>query len=46
MLCPTLVLRPADDQVLSEIDGMRDALRHHIQTMPSKWTERLRTFLT
>ncbi|WP_322756526.1 Fic family protein [Frankia sp. Cas3] len=46
MLYPTPALRPADDQVLSEIDGMRDALRHHIQTTPSKWTERLRTFLT
>ena len=46
MLYPTPALRPADDQVLSEIDGMREALRHQIRTTPSKWTEGLRKFLT
>jgi hypothetical protein len=46
MLYPIPVLRPADDQVLGEIDSMRDALRRQIQTTPSKWTEGLRKFLT
>ncbi|WP_445548354.1 Fic family protein [Frankia sp. CiP1_Cm_nod1] len=46
MLYPTPALRPADDQVLGEIDGMREALRHQIRTTPSKWTEGLRKFLT
>jgi Fic family protein len=46
MLYPTPVLRSVDDQVLGEIDGMRAALRHQIQTAPSKWAEGLRKFLT
>ncbi len=46
MLHPTPALGPADDQVLREVDGLRDALRHQIQTTPSKWTEGLRKFLT
>jgi Fic family protein len=46
MLYPTPSLEPVDDQVLGEIDGMREALRHQIQTTPSKWTKGLRKFLT
>jgi Fic family protein len=46
MLYPTPALRPADDQVLGEIEGMREALRHQIQTTPSRWTAGLRKFLT
>jgi Fic family protein len=45
MLYPTPDLGPADDRVLGEIDGMRDALRHQIRTTPTKWTEGLRKFL-
>jgi Fic family protein len=46
MLFPTPALRPVDEQVLGEIDGLRDALRRQIGTTPSKWTEGLRKFLT
>jgi Fic family protein len=46
MLYPTPSLEPVDDRVLGEIDGMREALRHQIQTTPSKWTQALRKFLT
>lgn len=46
MLFPTPTLRPVDEQVLGEIDGMRDTLRRQIRTTPSKWTEGLRKFLT
>lgn len=46
MLYPTPTLRPADDQVLGEIDGLRDSLRHQVQTTPLKRTEGLRKFLT
>ncbi|WP_239341202.1 Fic family protein [Frankia sp. CiP3] len=46
MLYPTPSLTPADERVLDEIDTMRQALRHQIQTAPSKWTAGLRKFLT
>ncbi|ADP79592.1 Fic family protein [Pseudofrankia inefficax] len=46
MLYPTPPRTPADDRVLAEIDVMRQALRHQIQTTPSKWTAGLRKFLT
>jgi Fic family protein len=46
MLYPTPSLAPADERVLDEIDAMRQALRHQIQTTPSKWTAGLRKFLT
>ncbi|WP_261560065.1 Fic family protein [Frankia tisae] len=46
MLYPTPALGPADDQVLGEIDGLREALRHQLRTTPSKWTDGLRKFLT
>ena len=46
MLFPTPALNPADERVLGEIEGMRDALRRQIGTTPSKWTEGLRKFLT
>ena len=32
--------------VLGEIDGMREALRHHMRAAPAKWTAGLRKFLT
>ncbi|WP_238435518.1 MULTISPECIES: Fic family protein [unclassified Frankia] len=46
MLYPTPPQTPADDRVLAEIDVMRQALRHQMQTTPSKWTAGLRKFLT
>jgi Fic family protein len=46
MLYPTPALRPADVQVLSEIDGMRGALWHQILATPTKWIDGLRKFLT
>nr|WTB30670.1 Fic family protein [Streptomyces sp. NBC_00830] len=46
MLYATPTLSPGDAQVLSEIDRMRDALRHQMRTTPSKWTAGLRKFLT
>jgi Fic family protein len=46
MLYPTPALASADSQVLRDIDGLRDALRHQVQAAPSKWTEGLRKFLT
>jgi Fic family protein len=46
MLHPTPTLRPADERVLGEIDGMRTGLRHEIQATPTKWTDGLRKFLT
>ncbi|WP_045878503.1 Fic family protein [Pseudofrankia sp. DC12] len=46
MLYPTPPLTPPDERVLDEIDAMRQALRHQIQTAPSKWTAGLRKFLT
>ncbi|WP_066065937.1 Fic family protein [Frankia sp. EI5c] len=46
MLYPTPALGSADDRVLGEIDDLRDALRHQVAAMPSKWTSGLRKFLT
>ena len=46
VLYPTPALRPADERVLGEIEGRRDALRRQIRSTPSKWTEGLRKFLT
>ncbi|MEX5637547.1 Fic family protein [Parafrankia sp. FMc2] len=46
MLYPTPALGSADDQVLGEIDDLRDALRHQVASTPSKWTDGLRKFLT
>ncbi|OAA26341.1 hypothetical protein UG55_10156 [Frankia sp. EI5c] len=43
---PTPALGSADDRVLGEIDDLRDALRHQVAAMPSKWTSGLRKFLT
>ncbi|MCM3883830.1 Fic family protein [Frankia sp. R82] len=46
MLYPTPALRATDDQVLGEIDSMRESLRHQIQAAPARWTVGLRKFLT
>ncbi|MET8036727.1 Fic family protein [Streptomyces sp. NPDC005345] len=46
MLFPTPALTSVDRRVLSEIDNMRDALRHQVQNSPTKWTTGLRKFLT
>lgn len=39
-------LTAADDRVLSEVDRMRDDLRHQLQGRPAKWAGGLRKFLT
>jgi Fic family protein len=46
MLYSTPALTGADDEVLSEIEEMRRALRHQVLDAPSKWTRGLRKFLT
>lgn len=46
MLFPTPDLSPDDDRVLDEIDSMRHELRHRLRTVPTKWTEGLRKYLT
>ncbi|TKA10141.1 Fic family protein [Actinacidiphila oryziradicis] len=46
MLYPTPSLSPDDGRVLSEVDRMREALRHQVRATPSKWTTGLRKFLT
>ncbi|MFF3226872.1 Fic family protein [Nocardia suismassiliense] len=46
MLFPTPALSDADDRVLSEVDRMREALRHQLQNAPTAWTGGLRKFLT
>ncbi|MFI6996597.1 Fic family protein [Nocardia sp. NPDC050175] len=46
MLFPTPALSNADERVLSEVDRMRDTLRHQLQSAPTGWTGRLRKFLT
>ncbi|MFC9434812.1 Fic family protein [Nocardia sp. NPDC057030] len=46
MLFPTPALSDADERVLSEVDRMRDLLRHQLQGAPSGWTGGLRKFLT
>ncbi|HEU5333528.1 MAG TPA: Fic family protein [Actinocrinis sp.] len=46
MLFPTPELTASDEHVLDEIDRMREALRHQVRASPSKWTSRLRKFLT
>ncbi|MCW2913914.1 MAG: filamentation induced by cAMP protein Fic [Actinomycetia bacterium] len=46
MLFPTPDLNVDDLGVLAEIESMRHALRHQVRTVPTKWTERLRKFLT
>lgn len=46
MLCPTPALTPADQEVLGDVEEMRQALRHQIQNNPAKWTFGLRKFLT
>src|SRR5690349_21610586 len=46
MLFPTPELQRPDQDVLDEIDRMRDDLRHLICQSPTKWTEGLRKFLT
>ncbi|MFI9407186.1 Fic family protein [Nocardia sp. NPDC052316] len=46
MLFPTPPLSDADERVLSEVDRMREALRHQLQNAPAAWTGGLRKFLT
>lgn len=46
MLFPTPALSDADQQVLADIDRMREALRHQVSNTPAKWTAGLRKFLT
>src|SRR3954451_9781926 len=46
MLYPTPTLSAVDEQVLGEIDRLREALRHQVRATPSKWTAGLRKFLT
>jgi Fic family protein len=46
MLYPTPTLSAVDEQVLGEIDQMRQDLRHQVRATPSKWTAGLRKFLT
>jgi Fic family protein len=45
VLFPTPTLSPADRAVLSEVEQMRDRLRHQVQAHPGKWTSGLRKFL-
>ncbi|MFI5715476.1 Fic family protein [Nocardia sp. NPDC051750] len=46
MLFPTPTLTTSDERVLSEVDSMRDELRHQLQKVPGKWAGGLRKFLT
>ena len=46
VLFPTPVLSAADEQVLRQIDALRDRLRHQVQGNPASWTQGLRKFLT
>jgi Fic family protein len=46
MLYPTPVLSADDERVLSDIERMRQALRHQVRSTPSKWSADLRKFLT
>ncbi|MFI6588589.1 Fic family protein [Embleya sp. NPDC050493] len=46
MLYATPHLEPVDQQVLEQVDTMRDQLRHAVQQAPMKWTLDLRKALT
>ncbi|WP_194905805.1 Fic family protein [Catenulispora rubra] len=46
MLYPTPKLGADDQRVLGEIDRARESLKHQVNVSPSKWTARLRKFLT
>ena len=46
MLYPTPALTPEDEQVLGEIEVMRERLRHQFPAGVPKWTAELRRFLT
>jgi len=46
MLFPTPSLSAEDEQVLGEIELMRDRMRHQLPASPTKWTAELRRFLT
>ena len=46
MLFLTPKLTAWDEQVLAEIEQMRDRLRHQIATSPTSWTAGLRKYLT
>ena len=46
MLFPTPALGASDEQVLAEIEAMRDQLRHQVRASPSRWTSGLRKYLT
>lgn len=46
MLFPTPALTSEDEAVLSEVDRMREELRHQLQKAPAKWAGGLRKFLT
>lgn len=46
MLFATPPLSTADEEVLKEIESMRNVLRRQMLSIPSKWTDGLRKFLT
>jgi Fic family protein len=46
VLYPTPKLTPPDEQVLGEIEVMRERMRHQFPASPPKWTAELRRFLT
>lgn len=46
MLFPTPALGAEDRRVLDEIESMRHGLRHQVRSVPVRWTEGLRKFLT
>src|SRR5690606_39711461 len=46
MLYPTPRLTRRDEEVLTQVDAMRERLRHQVQGVPAKWTGGLRKFLT
>lgn len=46
MLFPTPALTSDDLEVLSQVDDMREKLRHQLLGAPTKWTGGLRKFLT
>ena len=46
MLYPTPALTSVDQQVLNDVEQMREALRHQVASTPRKWTADLRKFLT
>ncbi|GGN26442.1 Fic family protein [Actinoplanes campanulatus] len=46
MLYPTPTLTAVDQEVLADVEAMRQAMRHQIRANPARWTHGLRKYLT